>query len=263
MSAATATSSVGNSEWDYRSRQEWMGSHWHYSFTFTAAYLSSIVIGQFLMRDRKPFSLRGPLTLWNSALAIFSIAATLRTLPELIMILIGQNGIYNSVCSKCDSVSPDSAYWAWLFVLSKVVELGDTAFIVLRKQPLLFLHWYHHMTVLLYSWYSYSEYIAPARWFVVMNYLVHSLMYSYYALKSLRFRIPRPISMTITTLQLSQMVVGLGVNFYAYSVKATGGSCDVPYKHLHMGFCMYASYFALFAHFFYKAYFNKTKGKLD
>jgi hypothetical protein len=42
---------------------------------------------------------------------------------------------------------------------------------------------YHHMTVLFYSWYSYADYISPARWFVVMNYLVHSLMYTYYALK--------------------------------------------------------------------------------
>ena len=42
---------------------------------------------------------------------------------------------------------------------------------------------YHHVTVLLYTWYSYSEYIAPARWFVVMNYTIHSLMYTYYAVK--------------------------------------------------------------------------------
>ena len=42
---------------------------------------------------------------------------------------------------------------------------------------------YHHMTVLIYAWYSYGDYIAPARWFVVMNYTVHSLMYTYYACK--------------------------------------------------------------------------------
>lgn len=33
-------------------------------------------------------------------------------------------------------------FWTWLFVLSKLPELGDTIFIVLRKQPLIFLHWY-------------------------------------------------------------------------------------------------------------------------
>jgi elongation of very long chain fatty acids protein 6 len=78
-----------------------------------------------------------------------------------------------------------SGFWTLAFVLSKVPELGDTVFIVLRKQPLIFLHWYHHVTVLIYSWYSYSEYTAAARWFVVMNYIVHSVMYSYYAFKAL------------------------------------------------------------------------------
>ena len=45
------------------------------------------------------------------------------------------------------------------------------------------------MTVLLYAWYSYSEYTAPARWFIVMNYIVHSAMYTYYAFKALRYTI--------------------------------------------------------------------------
>lgn len=34
------------------------------------------------------------------------------------------------------------AFWGWLFTLSKMVELGDTIFIVVRKQELIFLHWY-------------------------------------------------------------------------------------------------------------------------
>ena len=37
-----------------------------------------------------------------------------------------------------------SGFWASLFVLSKVPELGDTFFILLRKQPLIFLHWWVH-----------------------------------------------------------------------------------------------------------------------
>lgn len=219
---------------DYRTRQAWMGHNWHWSFYGTGIYLTSIYLGQLYMRNRKAYNLRTQLLIWNVSLAVFSIAATIRTLPELVNILRRDDGIYSSVCESCDDVSPASAFWAWLFVLSKVLELGDTAFIVLRKQPLIFLHWYHHMTVLLYSWYSYSEYIAPARWFVVMNYFVHSLMYSYYALKSLKFRLPKLVSMTITTLQLSQMVIGLGVNIYAYTMKSTGHPCAVPYKHLNM-----------------------------
>jgi elongation of very long chain fatty acids protein 6 len=32
----------------------------------------------------------------------------------------------------------------------------DTLFIVLRKKPLIFLHWYHHITVLLFCWHAFA-----------------------------------------------------------------------------------------------------------
>lgn len=145
-------------------------------------------------------------------------------------------------------------FWNWMFTLSKVPELGDTVFIVLRKQPLIFLHWYHHVTVLLYAWYSYSDYIATARWFVCMNYLVHSIMYSYYALKALKFRVPRWIAMSITTAQLAQMVMGATVNIWAYQVKQAGNECHVSYDNIKISLLMYISYFVLFARFFRRAY---------
>lgn len=41
------------------------------------------------------------------------------------------------ICTICIS-----ACWGFLMTMSKLIELGDTAFIVLRKQPLRFLHWW-------------------------------------------------------------------------------------------------------------------------
>ena len=135
---------------------------------------------------------------------------------------------------------------------------------MLRKQRLIFLHWYHHVTVLIYCWYSFSEYTAPARWFVVMNFTVHSLMYTYYAFRALRFvnnsdpmpvlaqfvprfRIPKYVAMVITTLQLVQMVVGCLVNYIAYTLKKRGVECGVSNTNLKMSLLMYTSYFVLFA----------------
>ena len=40
-----------------------------------------------------------------------------------------------------ENMTMSLVFYEWLGTLSKVVELGDTAFVILRKQPLLFLHW--------------------------------------------------------------------------------------------------------------------------
>lgn len=156
-------------------------------------------------------------------------------------------------------------FWTWLFVLSKLPELGDTIFIVLRKQPLIFLHWYHHITVLIYSWFSYTEYTSSARWFIVMNYCVHSVMYSYFALRAMRYRPPRVLSMLITSMQLTQMIIGCYINLWAYDYLKTAprSSCHISQLNIQLSIAMYFSYFVLFARFFYTTYLatNARKGK--
>merc|ERR1711962_1671437 len=94
-----------------------------------------------------------------------------------------------------------------------------------------------------------------------MNYFVHSLMYSYYALRALRVRVPRVAAMTITSLQLLQMVVGCAVTVQVFLYKQQGVDCSVSDANLTYGFLMYASYFVLFARFFYNAYYAKSGKK--
>ena len=90
-------------------------------------------------------------------------------------------------------------------------------------------------------------------------------MYLYYAIMGLKiFKMPKWISMAITSLQLSQMVVGLGVQYVLW--KNLGKSdCHTDWNHVLAGSCMYGSYFLLFLDYFLGAYVrnnpkvNKTK----
>ncbi|XP_076068707.1 elongation of very long chain fatty acids protein baldspot isoform X1 [Oratosquilla oratoria] len=234
----------------------WMEANWWHCFYYITAYVAFLAGGQRFMKDRPKYDLRAQLVAWNIALAIFSSWGCYRTALEMGHIL-SSYGFKFSYCNGGYTFLDNrvGGFWNWMFTLSKVPELGDTVFIVLRKQPLIFLHWYHHVTVLLYAWYSYSDYIATARWFVCMNYMVHSVMYSYYALKALRFKVPRGISMAITTAQLAQMVMGAAVNIWAYQVKQAGQECHVSYENIKISLLMYTSYFVLFARFFNRAYF--------
>ena len=207
------------------------------------------------MRDRERFDLRGSLTVWSGLLAVFSIFGAVRTVPELFYV-IRKFGIDFSICNPSYAYGP-TAVWPYMFAISKVYELGDTVFIVLRKQQLIFLHWYHHITVLIYVWYSYTDHTATGRWFMVMNYTVHSFMYSYYTLRAMRIRVPKPISMSITTLQISQMVLGIYVNIRASIVKTNGEYCQASFQNIRYSLMMYGSYFLLFSYFFYNAYMVK------
>jgi len=160
---------------------QWMTRNWIWSVYIAAAYIVLVILGRWAMRSRTKFDLRTPLVIWSVMLAAFSIFGSVRVLPHFFQKLT-ESGVVHSVCDK-DYVHGITGFWLFMFVMSKLPELVDTMFIVLRKQELIFLHWYHHATVLVYCWYSYKDLTASGLWFMSMNYFVHALMYSYYALK--------------------------------------------------------------------------------
>ncbi len=157
---------------------------------------------------------------------------------------------------------------------SKFFELVDTVFLVLRKRDVIFLHWYHHVTVLLYCWHGLANRVANVFWFSTMNYSVHAIMYSYYFFMGFDMtrRIVRPFALFITSLQILQMVGGLIILAVTYSEQhrpasaaeiATGApaTCHANEDSMFYGVLMYSSYFALFCHFFFRTYIVKGKAK--
>jgi len=247
---------------DERKAQGWVQENWVPMTAWAGSvYVILVFSGQAWMASRPAYQLRGPLTAWSAFLAIFSICGFARVFPEFLHTLTTR-GFYDSICNTSFvEENKVSSFWTWLFTLSKMPELGDTVFIVLRKQQLIFLHWYHHLTVLVYVFYCFSQFTSCARWFMTMNYFVHSLMYTYFALRAMRVRVPKVVAMIITSLQLVQMVVGCAVNYFAFKFKENGMPCAVSDNNLFYSSLMYSSYFVLFARFFYKAYFCKSERK--
>jgi len=224
-------------------------------------YMVFCYFGQKYMATRKPFGLEKSLAVWNLFLSVFSAYGAIRTVPHMLH-RIATVPFEETVCE-----SPHTAYGAGacglavqLFIISKLPELIDTVFIVLRKKPLIFLHWYHHVTVLLYCWNAYVTESGAGLYFVAMNYTVHAVMYFYFYLQAIK-KMPKWFpSWIITIMQISQMIVGtfiVGASFYYYF---NGGNnyapraCHVQPSNLVAGGVIYSSYLYLFVEFAVKRF---------
>ena len=262
MSAVSFLTPV-ESRFHWPSARFWLTNYGSISIAASIVYLILTFLGRRWMSSRPAFHLRRPLVMWNTGLAVFSIVGFLSVFPSLAENL-HENGFRSSVCRALLHGRPGTApaqLWCLLFLLSKTVELGDTAFIVLRKTPLNFLHWYHHVTVYIYcAWFSGSGTAGESAltfWFGTTNYFVHSVMYSYYVVKAAGVRLPRSVAQLVTLLQLAQFVLGVVTILTAFFQKINGVDCDAPYDFLYAGLAMYVSYFILFLNFFYQRYLKK------
>ena len=131
---------------------DWAASYGAVPVALCAVYLLlSLWAGPACMRARGPVPCKNQLAVWNLLLAVFSAAGFLRTAPHLLF-YAWRSGGWASVCAPAETAFGQGAVglWVMLFIFSKIPELVDTVFLVIAKKPVIFLHWYHHSTVLLY-----------------------------------------------------------------------------------------------------------------
>jgi len=101
-----------------------------------------------------------------------------------------------------------------------------------------------------------------------MNYTVHSVMYSYYALRAAHIRVPVRVAMSVTVMQIAQMAVGsfvcLSVFHRVVWLGVPRSVCEMPVQVSVFQSLLYCVYFYLFVEFFYNAYVKKGgKGSKD
>lgn len=226
-------------------------------------YLTLVALGKKWMETKQAYNLRSSLFVWNVVLAVYSMVGAAVMVPALWGTVMRYGFLY-SVCYTTIHTVPLQSFFSLLFSFSKIIEFGDTFFVILRKTPLNILHWYHHATVSVYGWHSIAICSAPAHWYCAMNYFVHSVMYSYYVVKSTGVRMPSGIATGITLLQLLQFVLGFVVNCavgYVYILQ--GRFCNINTTNIVMGTVIYASYFVFFGNFFWKRYIVPKKKKVE
>jgi elongation of very long chain fatty acids protein 6 len=241
----------------------WMCEHIAVPIVAVLLYAVLIFGFQAFFAKRKPLNWRNTMAMWNLFLSVFSGIGVLRTMPQLI-----HNLTYYEM-REVFCYDPESQYgsgstglWVLLFVLSKFPELFDTFFIVIHKKPLILLHWYHHISVLLYCWHSYVYRAPHGLIFCAMNYTVHSIMYFYYFLMAVNAKPKAFKAIYITMLQISQMIVGVAVTiagcyFLWFDPKYDTKNCSLTKTNNIAALVMYGSYLALFLEFFLIRFMQK------
>ena len=206
------------------------------------------------MKNKAPIKPKTPLIIWNTCLAVFSAIALVQMAPSALLNELQKGGFIHSVCLVKPFSTTTMTFWSSLFILSKILEFGDTLFLTLRKAPLTFLHVYHHLTVAIYAWYGGVDRSSVIQWFIVMNLAVHSLMYTYFVLKGFAINIPSFVAQVITSLQLAQFAMGLLCILIAAMHLWLGAECYSTKEMIVFGSIIYGSYLLLFLNFFYHRY---------
>lgn len=100
------------------------------------------------------------------------------------------------------------AFYGWIFYLSKFYEVLDT-FVILAKGKLSStLQTYHHAGAMMCMWAGMRYMSAPIWMFCFVNSGIHAMMYTYYTITAFNIRVPTAIKRILTSLQITQFLVG-------------------------------------------------------
>nr|XP_015826954.2 elongation of very long chain fatty acids protein 1b [Nothobranchius furzeri]XP_015826955.2 elongation of very long chain fatty acids protein 1b [Nothobranchius furzeri]XP_015826958.2 elongation of very long chain fatty acids protein 1b [Nothobranchius furzeri] len=215
-------------------------------------------LGPRIMAKRSPFQLKEAMIIYNFLLVALSIFIVY----EFLM-----SGWVTTYTWRCDAIdtsnSPQALRMvrvAWLFWFSKIIELMDTIFFVLRKKhsQITFLHIFHH-SFMPWTWWWGVGY-APGgmgSFHAMVNCSVHVIMYFYYGLSAAGPRFQKYLwwKKYMTAIQLIQFVlVSLHATQYYFME-----SCNYQFPIIiHLVWIYGTLFFILFSNFWVQAY---VKGK--
>ncbi|XP_050521964.1 elongation of very long chain fatty acids protein 7-like [Daktulosphaira vitifoliae] len=252
-------------KWLYENGDRRMEEYWLYAsiwpiISIIFVYLLFVLkLGPSYMKNRKPFDIDRIVMIYN----IFQVFYSMYIVKESVRLIWSKPDTYRLNCIEVDysntETSRDKIFIIYLYYFSKILDLLDTVFFVLRKKQsqVTFLHVYHHGMMVTAGWLVIKFYPGGQLAFLgSINSVVHTIMYSYYFLTVLKPEYKKAWwKKYLTQLQLIQFV--LTALHGVASLLAT----DCTYPKFIMAFALPQDIlmFYLFWNFYKKAYTSKNK----
>ncbi len=173
---------------------------------------------------------------------------------------------YNFWChpvdySASDAVALSSASALWWYYFSKLVEMLDSVFFLLKGNPrhLSFLHVYHHSSMFCLWWIG-VKYVAggSAVFGAFVNSVVHVVMYTYYLIAALgpAYRKYLGWKKYLTVLQICQFLAAI-----VMGINGLRNRCNFPLWMIYAMIFYMISFLILFGNFFYNTYIVQPTNK--
>lgn len=177
---------------------------------------------------------------------------------------------WRSLCDLNEGIwEKGLSYFGFFFYLSKFYEVFDTLIILAKGKQSSLLQTYHHAGAMLSMWAG-IRFASPPIWiFVVFNSLIHTIMYFYYTLSTLKIKIPKVLKRALTTAQICQFVFGgtfALLHMFVYYFNPNTGSYTSCLADPGQSFALLFNVFYLtpltylFVMFFLESYVRKASG---
>ncbi|XP_020814000.1 elongation of very long chain fatty acids protein F-like [Drosophila serrata] len=229
-----------------------------------ASYLLFVLkVGPWLMADRKPFDLRGFIKAYNIFQILYNGSVAIST--SYILFVLKPYDLTCPITLPQDNwLKGAERFLSNAYIINKFVDLLETVIFVLRKKDrqVSFLHLFHHIAMVLYV-YIYGTLYGPGgsvSLMMLMNVIVHTIMYIYYFLSSISPAVQASLwwKKYITIAQLIQFA---GMMMYCILILSQP-DCQAPRPVAYVAGSLSATFAVMFGKFYYRTYVVKTRKKV-
>ncbi|KAI2802009.1 hypothetical protein RDWZM_010480 [Blomia tropicalis] len=212
----------------------------------------------YFMKERKPFNLKGAIIGYDFLMVAINLFFFIKTIQ------LSDYGrewfIWHDTTGDWSDRAMQYIWIAYLYYLSKLVDLFDTFFMALRKsnQQITFLHIWHHSSLPYAGWLylKYNPYTPSILIIPFVNSFVHIIMYGYYGMAALGPHM-RPYlwwKKYITQIQLFQFTI-----VFIWFVTIALARTNLPFGYLACSLFNAVVLFTLFSNFYIQSYRQQKK----